>query len=127
LISLKLQDKSLSILFVNNNGIRKLNKNYFGKDKPTNVISFSYMDDISSEIIGDIAISLERAEEEAEAADQHLHERIFALIIHGLLHILGFDHENGKDEARKMRYREKKLLDYVRSHELYKILATQNQ
>ncbi len=127
MISLKLQDKSLSILFVNNNGIRKLNKNYFGKDKPTNVISFSYMDDLSSIIIGDIAISLERAEEEAEAADQHLYERIFALIIHGLLHILGFDHENGKDEARKMRYREKKLLDYVRSHDLYKILATQNQ
>lgn len=85
------------------------------------------MDDLSSIIIGDIAISLERAEEEAEAADQHLYERIFALIIHGLLHILGFDHENGKDEARKMRYREKKLLDYVRSHDLYKILATQNQ
>ncbi|MCX5811564.1 MAG: rRNA maturation RNase YbeY [Proteobacteria bacterium] len=125
--SLKLQDKALSILFVNNNTIKKMNKSYFGKDRPTNVISFSYMDGFSCEVIGDIAISLERAKEEAEEADCHFYERVFALIIHGLLHISGFDHESGKNESRRMKYREKKLMDYVYSHELYKILVPQNQ
>jgi probable rRNA maturation factor len=127
LTSLNLQDKSLSILFVNNNTIKKLNKNYFDKDRPTNVISFSYRDDSSCEIIGDIAISLERAKEEAEGINCHFYERVFALLIHGLLHVLGFDHKSGEKEARKMRYREKKLLDYVCSHEIYKILVLQKQ
>jgi rRNA maturation RNase YbeY len=130
---------------------------------PTNVISFSYKDDLScvtkypqtslkvstlkvltrnveqirfqkqalghdarGEIMGDIAISLERAKEEAEGTGRHFYERVFALIIHGILHVLGFDHECGKNESRKMRYREKMLLDYVRSHELYKILVVQD-
>ncbi|MCX5804929.1 MAG: rRNA maturation RNase YbeY [Proteobacteria bacterium] len=152
LISLKLQDKSLSILFINNTAIKKLNKNYFNKDKPTNVISFSYIDDLScgmnhpnaslnistrnfeqicfntqGAIMGDIAISLERAREEAEDINCHFYERVFALIVHGLLHVLGFDHENGKNEARKMRYRENKLMDYIRSHKLYKELVFQYQ
>ena len=100
-----------------------MNKSYFGKDKPTNVISFSYMDDFPCDIAGDIAISLEKAKEEAESAGCPFYERVFALIIHGLLHILGFDHVKGKNEARRMKYREKKMLDYVRSHEQYKILA----
>ena len=104
-----------------------MNKSYFGKDKPTNVISFSYLDSLSSEIIGDIAISLERAKEEAEDAGRQFYERVFALIIHGLLHVLGFDHENGKKEARRMNYREKKLMDYVNSHELYKKMTIKDQ
>jgi probable rRNA maturation factor len=97
-----------------------MNKSYFGKDRPTNVISFSYINGFSCEVIGDIAISLERAKEEAEGAGREFYERVFALIIHGILHVLGFDHENGRNEARRMRYREKKLMDYVYTHELYK-------
>ncbi len=127
LIYLDLQDKSLSILFVNNNMIKKMNKNYFGRDKPTNVISFSYESAFSYEIIGDIVISLERAKEEAENADCPFYERVFALIIHGLLHVLGYDHETGKNEARRMKYREDKLLNYVRSHELYEKLLSSGE
>ena len=123
LISLKLQDRDLSILFVDNKKIRALNKKFFGKDSPTNVISFSYMDGLSCEIFGDIIISLEKAKEEAENSSVPFYERVFALIIHGLLHISGFDHEIGKREAKKMRYREKKLLGYVTAHELYKKLV----
>ncbi len=80
------------------------------------------MDDFS-EIIGDIAISLEKAEEEAHIGGSPFYERLFALIIHGLLHVVGFDHETDKNEARRMRYQEKKLLGYVRSHGLYKRLG----
>jgi len=120
------------------------NKQFFGKDLPTNVISFSYMegatgsdpsvDDgrptlrlagipVMEKIIGDIIISLEKAKEEAEGLSCHFYERVFALIIHGLLHITGHDHINDRNEARRMRYRERKLLDYVRSHQLYKELT----
>ncbi len=107
------------------------NKRYFGKDSPTNVISFSYIENedfpdsgsLRDNIIGDIIISLERAKEEADMSSRHFYERVFALIIHGLLHIKGYDHINSCNEARRMRYREKRLLDFVRSHQFYKELT----
>lgn len=130
---LKLQDKDVSILLIDNRQIQKLNKKFFGRDKPTNVISFSYLTPVSDkdkkkseghdfpcETIGDIVVSIERAQEEALSLNVPLYERVFALIIHGLLHILGYDHENGGNESRRMRYREKKLLEYVTSLQLYK-------
>ena len=170
------QGKDLSILFVDNKKIARFNKQFFGKDRPTNVISFSYMEEMTplpgqagyplaggalpvegatqahrnpysphrgregeapaalllegatqapviDEIIGDIIISLEKAKEEAEALSCPFYERVFALIIHGLLHILGHDHIDDRNKARRMRYRERKLLDYVRSHQLYKELT----
>jgi probable rRNA maturation factor len=119
LTTLKLQDRDLSILFVYNKKITELNKQFFHKDYPTNVISFSYMDGLSSEVIGDIVISIEKAREEAESLSIPFHERLFALIIHGILHILGFDHVNDKNEARRMRFQEKKLLAYVTARPLY--------
>jgi probable rRNA maturation factor len=73
--------------------------------------------------MGDIIISVEQAGIEAERLGVPFYERLFSLIIHGLLHILGFDHEIGAREARRMRYREKKLLNYVITHSTYKKLA----
>jgi probable rRNA maturation factor len=122
LASLKLQDRDLSILFTDNKGIRKYNRRFFQKDYPTNVISFSYMGGLAPEVMGDIVISVEKAREEAEASSIPAYERLFALIVHGLVHILGFDHVNDKKEARKMRYQEKKLLASVASHPLYQQL-----
>lgn len=100
-----------------------MNKEYFGRDKATNVISFSYMDGLPSEVMGDIIISLERAREEADRLAVPYYERVFALIVHGLLHIMGFDHVQGGNEARRMRYREKRLLEFIVSHPLYQQLA----
>ncbi len=100
-----------------------MNKKCFNKETATNVISFSYMDGFASEVMGDMIISVERAREEAQEAGIPFYERLFALIIHGLLHILGFDHENGGNEARRMKYREKKLLRYVTEQPAYKEMA----
>jgi rRNA maturation RNase YbeY len=122
LTSLKLQDRDLSVFFVNNKKIGKMNKRFFQKDYPTNVISFSYMDGLSSEVMGDIVISLEKAREEAASLSVPFYERLFALIVHGIVHILGFDHVNDRKEARRMRYREKKLLAFIASHPLYQRL-----
>jgi probable rRNA maturation factor len=120
---LKLQDRDLSILFTDNEGIREYNRRYFARDWPTNVISFGYGTGFAGEVLGDLVISLERAREESQESGIPFYERVFALIIHGILHVLGFDHENGANEARRMRYREKKLLNYVLSHVIYKELT----
>jgi probable rRNA maturation factor len=116
------QNKDLSVLFVDDKKITILNKKFFGKNHPTNVISFSYMDGLPGEVLGDIIISLERAEEEARTSGTYFYERFFALLVHGLTHIIGYDHVKGKKESRKMRYREKKLMDFVTAHEEYKEL-----
>lgn len=118
-----LENRDLSILFTDNEEIRKINRTYFNKDRPTNVISFSYADGFPCEVVGDLVISLERAREESETSGVPFYERVFSLIIHGLLHVQGFDHEKGEREARRMRYREKKLLGHVLSHRLYKELT----
>lgn len=113
LASLKLQDRDLSILFVDDRKITAMNKEFFGKDRPTNVISFSYLEGMPGEAIGDVIISVERAADEARAAAIPFYERLFNLIVHGIVHIIGYDHLKGKSEARKMRYREKKLMRFV--------------
>ncbi|MDD5010223.1 MAG: rRNA maturation RNase YbeY [Syntrophorhabdaceae bacterium] len=120
-----LQGKDISILFVNNRKITALNSRFFGKQYPTNVISFSYIDGLPGEIAGEIIISIEKAREEAEQSGVHFYERLFALIIHGLLHITGHDHEGEKNQGRRMRYREKKLLDFIVSHDVYKRMISE--
>ena len=121
--SLGFQSKDLSLLFVDNKKITALNKQFFGKNNPTNVISFSYIDGLPGEVLGDIIISAERAEEEAQTSGTFFYERLFALIVHGLTHVMGYDHEKDEKERKKMKYREKRLMDFVMAHEGYKTLT----
>lgn len=120
---LGLQDRDLSILFTDNKGIARLNKECFGRDWPTNVISFSYLEGFPNEMLGDVIVSVEQARLEAEKAGLPFYQRLVSLVIHGLVHVLGFDHEKGAKEARRMRYREKKLLNHVTQHAAYKEIA----
>jgi probable rRNA maturation factor len=120
---LKLQDRDLSILFVDDRKIAVMNREFFGKDRPTNVISFSYLDGMPGEALGDIIVSVERAAEEARNAGIPFYERLFGLIVHGMVHILGYDHVEGGPEARKMRYHEKKLLGFIREDPDFQVLA----
>ncbi|HNS14009.1 MAG TPA: rRNA maturation RNase YbeY [Syntrophorhabdaceae bacterium] len=116
-----LPGKDIGILFVNDRKITALNARFFGKQKPTNVISFSYIDGgLPGEVAGEVIISVEKAQEEARRSGAHFLERLFALIIHGLLHIAGHDHEGAGNQRRRMRYREKKLLGLIVSHDVYK-------
>ncbi len=102
-----------------------MNREFFGKDHPTNVISFSYLDGMPGEALGDIIVSVERAAEEARNAGIPFYERLLSLIVHGLVHILGYDHVGGGPEARKMRYREKKLMGLVRDDPDFLALAAE--
>lgn len=107
------------MLLVDDRKIALMNRDLFGKDRATNVISFSYIDGMHGEAVGDIIISVERAASEALSAGIPFYERFFSLIVHGLAHILGYDHTQGASEARRMRYREKKLMEVVLGHPAY--------
>jgi len=103
----KKRDGEISITFVDNKTIRKLNKRYRGKDLPTDVLSFELNN--SEFIIGDIYISEEIARIQAKDNGYSLFDEIFLLVIHGVLHLLGYDHNTMK-ESRKMRKEEEKYM-----------------
>ncbi len=106
-----LSNCSVNIKIVDNNEIENLNKKFRNKDRPTNVLSFTN-EDISKRItnnLGDIAISYEYVERESKEQDKKFDDHIVHMFIHGIYHILGFDH---KDDpmADKMENKEIILL-----------------
>ena len=107
-------DKEISLSFVNDKTIQELNKQYRNKDKPTDVLSFSLQEgefgNINPHILGDVVISVDTAKADASKVDLSFEQEINFLIIHGLLHLLGYNHENTTpEEAKKMRKKEKEL------------------
>lgn len=113
-------NKELSISFVDDKTIQQLNNNYLQRDNSTNVLSFSLQEgeygNINPNILGDIVISAETAQRDATIGNLSLSEEIDFLIIHGLLHLLGFNHENTtKSQTTKMRMKEKELLQKITS------------
>ena len=98
-------------------GIRELNNNFRGIDKPTNVLSFPMQEgefgDITPGLLGDVVISLDTAENEAKQAGISTDERMSQLLIHGILHLLGFDHETGETEAEQMEDKSLELLRLI--------------
>lgn len=100
---LKLENVMFNIIIVDNNTIHSINKEYRGVDRPTDVISFALEDDTSFietefRILGDIYISIDKAREQAESYGHSLKREISFLTVHGLLHLLGYDHMNEEDE-----------------------------
>ena len=101
-------DPILSVSFVDNKFIHKMNKEYRQIDRPTDVISFAFLDgeDNREEILhkegpvslGDIYISIDKAKEQAEEYGHSLKRELSFLFVHGLLHLLGYDHMNEEDE-----------------------------
>lgn len=109
--SLDCADKEISLKFVDDEQIKKLNKKYLGKDKPTNVLSFPIREgeysEVNPNIMGDIVISTETAKRDALRGNLTVNQEIDFLIIHGILHLLGYNHENTtRKNANKMRQKE---------------------
>jgi len=94
--------------------MRTLNRTWRRIDRTTDVLSFSQREgqfpDIQPQVLGDIVISLPRAEQQARDAGHSLAREIDRLLIHGLLHLLGYDHERSPAEALRMRRKERQLL-----------------
>lgn len=113
----------ISIVITDNDQIQQLNKKYRGLDKPTNVLAFPMQEgqfaDITPGLLGDVVISCETAQQEADKANLSLDERMSQLLIHGILHLIGFDHETSQKDAQKM---EDKSLELLRKIETNKDL-----
>ena len=99
---------------VDNLQIAELNRQYFDRRGPTNVIAFPMrsdsFSDIAPHLLGDVVVSVERTFEEALAAGLDPQVRLAHLLIHGILHLFGYDHEQGGDEAARMEAEEARLL-----------------
>lgn len=124
----QLEAGEVGLLFVDNEAIRELNAEYRNLDKPTDVLSFAiqeshedelqitFDDEIDAQSIpnlyGDIVISLERAQEQAEDYGHSLLREICFLYVHGFLHLLGYDHLDADDE-HQMLERQQQILEKV--------------
>ncbi|HQK89826.1 MAG TPA: rRNA maturation RNase YbeY [Smithellaceae bacterium] len=107
-------EKEISISFVDDEAIRLLNRQYLRLDKPTNVLSFSLEEGecgkINPGLLGDVVISVDTALRDAKQGGFTLEEEILFLIIHGLLHLTGYEHVGtSRANALKMKKREKEL------------------
>jgi probable rRNA maturation factor len=107
----------LSILITGDERIRELNSWYLKRDKPTNVLAFPMIDKNiagpESGMLGDIVISVDTAEQEARSSGISFYYRMLQLLIHGLLHLLGYDHEVSEAEAIKMQNEENRLFSLL--------------
>ena len=93
-------EENVELLLTNNEEIHAINKQYRNIDRPTDVLSFAERESPSPDpkFLGQIIISLDRAQEQADELNQSLEEELRFLFVHGLLHILGYDHEKPEDE-----------------------------
>jgi probable rRNA maturation factor len=105
-------DAELSILITGDEEIRSLNRNYRALDRSTDVLSFSQVEGegpvSDRQLLGDVVISWETARRQASELGHPLPEELQRLLIHGVLHLLGFDHEIDEEAARTMREMEAK-------------------
>lgn len=85
----------VSILLTDDAAVQTLNRNYRGKDKPTNVLSFPQDDDV---MLGDIAMAYETLAREALEQDKTFQDHFTHLLVHSVLHLLGYDHEEKHDQ-----------------------------
>lgn len=100
--------------------MRRINREYLAKDRPTNVISFSLREGewggINPHALGDVVISADTARAEADQGDMEFFERLCFLLLHGILHLCGFDHErSGEEEATRMMEKERELFGILKN------------
>jgi probable rRNA maturation factor len=114
-------EAELSIVFVDDEEIADLNRQYLKRDGATNVIAFPMKEGVYSEIspnlLGDVVISVDTAARESISADMPIEARLDDLLIHGILHLFGYDHESNQDDARLMEEKHKELLNIIRPHQ----------
>jgi probable rRNA maturation factor len=115
--ALECHDGELSILFVDDKEISRLNKTYLHRNGPTNVIAFPMMEgefsDINRHLLGDVVISVETAENESKLGGMTMEDRLNELLVHGILHLFGYDHEKPGSDALKMEHKAIELLKII--------------
>ncbi len=107
-------DAELSVLIVDDAEIRDINRDYLGRDKATNVISFAMQEGegtgVQPGLLGDVVISADTAARDAAEAGLSFESELYFLLLHGILHLLGYDHERGTEvDAERMEEREREI------------------
>jgi probable rRNA maturation factor len=117
MIYLGCAERELSIVFANDQLLQALNRGYRQKDRPTNVLAFPqsapHADTPDATLLGDVIVSLPTAAREAHHLQQPLEERVIFLIVHGLLHLLGYDHEQSPTARHHMETLETAVMQYL--------------
>jgi probable rRNA maturation factor len=110
-------DGEISILIVDDPQIKKLNRKYLNRNSPTNVIAFSMREGefthLSPQLLGDVVISTDTAAKEAQNSAISMEQRLTELLVHGILHLFGYDHETSAQDARKMAEKSRQLLQLI--------------
>ena len=104
----------LSLSFVTDPAIRELNRRYRNRDTPTDVLSFPLADEVCPDLLGDVVISVDMLRRQARQRKRSVADELLRLLIHGILHLLGYDHEVSPAEARRMRKAEREMKAAVR-------------
>jgi probable rRNA maturation factor len=110
--ALGLADRELSLRLTRDAEIQELNRRYRGKDRATDVLSFSLREGQFGEMaraLGDVVISLDTAARQAKENHVRLDQEVDRLLVHGVLHLAGYDHEKSAREARRMKRKERTL------------------
>lgn len=115
-------EAELSLVITDDEQIAEINHQYLNRSGPTNVIAFPMGDpefpEVQPELLGDVIISLQTAEKEAVEAQYTVTERFTELLIHGILHLLGYDHETNDADARQMAEKSRALTEHLKKNNL---------
>ena len=102
---LKIENANMSVIFVDDNKMQELNKEYRGVDRTTDVLSFALEDNENIKLpireLGDVFVSIPKMKEQAKEFNHSEKRELSFLVCHGLLHLLGFDHTKSKEEEEK--------------------------
>ncbi len=111
------RESELSILLVDDDEMQRLNREYLSRDRPTNVLAFAMREGedqhLNPPLLGDVVVSTETAEREALQRNVPLEEEMVLLLVHGILHLLGYDHEDNPSAAAEMQAKEEKILTHL--------------
>ena len=110
-------DAELSLLLVDDSLIRELNRKHLGRNRPTNVLAFSMREgefsSLHPHLLGDLVISVETAKRQSNRFGLNEREMVIFLMVHGVLHLIGYEHEGTKKGAREMLLKQRELFDQV--------------
>ncbi len=110
-------DGEISILIADDPQIEKLNRKFLNRQGPTNVIAFAMREgefpDLTPNLLGDVVISTDTAAREAQVASMSMERRFNELLLHGILHLMGYDHETSEKDARIMEEKSRELMELI--------------